>query len=78
MKTQRELIKEALKLKNKTAKQMCEDLGFNYRSYKSRVGNFKFTVQKSILISEYLDIDLKDLIISPLDKLKKKDEINND
>lgn len=77
MKTQRDLIKEACKTKNITVKKMCEDINLNYKTYRSKIAYFKLTGKKCLLISEYLDIDLKTLMTAPLDKpikSKKKDE----
>lgn len=68
MKTQRQLINEAAKSKGISIKKLCEDLNFNYASFRSEVSRTNFPAKKVLLISEYLDVDLKTLIKAPLEK----------
>lgn len=74
MKTQRQLINEALKSKSISVKKMCEDLDIHYGTYRSCVSRMRLTGDNCLLISEYLDIDLKTLMKAPAEKAKKKDE----
>lgn len=74
---QHDMIREALKKKNITLKKMCEDLNLNYGSIRFKLGRQRFGTDMGLKVSEYLDIDFKELQTALINVKKDKHEVKN-
>lgn len=71
MKSQKTLIEEGLINKGISVKEMCDELDLKLKSFTDTWHRAKFSAKTSVLISDYLNIDLRTLILSPVDKPRK-------
>lgn len=71
-KTQRDLINEGCNNKGITPKEMCDELGINYKGYTSCVYRQYLGGRTAAKIANYLNLDLNLLMNAPLDKPRKK------
>lgn len=71
-KTQRELINDACNEKGITVKELCNILGINSTSYFSTIRREHLSVNKYLLISNYLNLDLNILMNAPFDKPRNR------
>lgn len=72
LKTQRDIIKDACDLKGITVKEMCNELNLNYQSYRTSIVREYLSLNKYLLISKYLDLDLNILLNAPFDKPRNR------
>lgn len=76
IKTQRLLIKEACQSKGITIKRLCDDLNLSYNAFKANIRT-QYLGRKNVKrISEYLDLDLVELMNAPLDNPKYESDGN--
>lgn len=75
MKTQKTLIEEGLLKKGISIAEMCEDLDFKLKSFTDSWHRDKFSAIRCVMISDYLNIDLRTLILSPVDKPRQPRKI---